>query len=140
MLVICHFAVDPAQAESFRTRAHRALSLLTAQPGCVDGRLGRSPDETTRWVLVLCFDSVVAYRRALSVFEIREQVIPFLSEALTSESGGYEVLAAAAGGAVTDHPSLLAGSAGQDEVAGSRRGPGPPLANLNPIPVPDQES
>jgi quinol monooxygenase YgiN len=112
VLLISHFAVDPAEAENFVTRGHRALSLLTAQPGCLDGQLCRSPDDTTRWVLVVRFDSVVAYRRALSPFEIREHVIPLLSEALTSEPGGYEVLAAAHDGAVADHGSLLATDAG----------------------------
>jgi len=108
VLLICHFIVDPAQAEDFRTRTHRALGLLTAQPGCLGGQLGRAPDELTRWVLVVRFESVVAYRRALSPFEVREQVIPLLSEALTSAPGGYEVLVTAQDGTVTDHGSLLA--------------------------------
>lgn len=112
MLLISRFAVDPAEAENFVTRAHRALGLLTAQRGCLGAELGRSPDDITRWVLVVRFDSVVAYRRALSPFEIREHVIPLLSEAATSEPGGYEVLAVAQGGAVTDHPSLLTTEAG----------------------------
>jgi quinol monooxygenase YgiN len=107
VILICRFAVKPAQAEDFLTSARRALALLTAQRGCLGGQLGRSPDDTTRWVLVVQFQSVVAYRRTLSVFEVREHVVPLLSEALTGEPGGYEVLAAAEGGAVTDHASLL---------------------------------
>jgi len=123
-LVICNFAVGPAEAENFVTRAHRALGLLTAQPGCLGGELGRSPDDTTRWVLVVRFDSVVAYRRALSPFDVREHVIPLLSEALTSHSGGYEVLAAAQAGAVTDHDSLLATDSDRVTSRESERGPG----------------
>jgi hypothetical protein len=73
--------------------------------------LGRSPDDTTRWVLTVPFESVVAGHRALSVFEGREQVVPLLSEALTAEPSSYEVLADAQGGAVTDHRSLLVGDA-----------------------------
>lgn len=127
MLVICHFAVDaadPAEAENFMTRARRALGLLTAQPGCLGGELGRSPDDTIRWVLVVRFDSVVAYRRALSPFEVREHVIPLLSEALTMQPCGFEVLAAAQAGAVTDHGSLLATATDTDDGGESRRGPG----------------
>ena len=108
MLLICRFAIDPTEAEDFLVRAHRALGLLTAQPGCLGGQLGRSPDEIIRWVLVVRFESVVAYRRALSPCEVREHVIPLLSEALTTEPGGYEVLATAQDGTVTDHASLLA--------------------------------
>lgn len=108
MILICRFAVESARAEDFLTRARRALELLTAQRGCLGGQLGRSPDYTVRWALVVQFESVVAYRRTLSVFEVREHVVPLLSEALTGEPGGYEVLAAAEDGAVTDHASLLA--------------------------------
>jgi hypothetical protein len=125
LLLICHFVVGADDADRFVTRAHRALGLLTAQPGCSGGRLGRSPDEVTRWVLVVRFDSVVAYRRALSPFEIREHVIPLLSEALTTEPAGYEVLASADGGTVTDHASLLAGAADRVTRRQSRRGDPP---------------
>ncbi|MGH3795193.1 MAG: antibiotic biosynthesis monooxygenase family protein [Pseudonocardiaceae bacterium] len=125
MLLICRFVVGPAEVASFVTRARRALGLLTAQPGCVGGDLGRSPDDTTRWVLVVRFDSVVAYRRALSPFDVREHVIPLLSEALTSEPGGYEVLAAAQSGVLTDHPSLLGTDTDGVTARESRRGLGP---------------
>lgn len=120
MILICRFAVKPAQAEDFLTSARRALALLTAQRGCLGGQLGRSPDDTTRWVLVVQFQSVVAYRRTLSVFEVREHVVPLLSEALTGEPGGYEVLAEAQGGAVTDHASLLRTDSDRGSESGDR--------------------
>jgi quinol monooxygenase YgiN len=107
VILICRFTVDPARTEDFLARARRTLSLLTAQQGCLGGQLGRSPDDTARWVLTVQFESVVAYRRTLSVFEVREHAVPLLSEALTGEPGSYEVLAAAEGGAVTDYGSLL---------------------------------
>jgi quinol monooxygenase YgiN len=107
VILICRFVVDPARAGDFLTRARQTLGLLTAQQGCVGGQLARSPDDTARWVLAVQFESVVAYRRALSVFEVREHVVPLLAEALTGEPGSYEVLAAAEGGAVTDYGSLL---------------------------------
>ncbi|SDN54439.1 antibiotic biosynthesis monooxygenase [Allokutzneria albata] len=112
MLLVCRFAVTEAEVESFTARARRALELLTAQPRCRSGRLARATDEADRWVLVVEFESVVAYRRALSPFEVREHVIPLLSEALPDEPAAYEVLAEATGGAVTDHTSLLAEDAG----------------------------
>lgn len=120
MILICRFAVDPAHTHDFLSRARRALGLLTAQHGCLSGQLGRSPDELTRWVLAVRFESMVAYRRTLSVFEIREHVVPLLSEALTGEPGGYEVLADAQAGAVTDHTSLIAGDAERGFATGDR--------------------
>ena len=108
MILICRFIIDTANAEAFLVRARRALNLLTAQRGCLGGQLGRSPDDVTRWVLAVQFDSVAAYRHALSPFDVREHVVPLLSEALTGEPGSYEVLAVGQGGAVIDHGSLLA--------------------------------
>ncbi|MGH3672535.1 MAG: antibiotic biosynthesis monooxygenase [Pseudonocardiaceae bacterium] len=129
MILICHFSRDAVDTVGqsrdgdFPARARGALQLLSAQAGCRGGQLARSPDDTTRWVLVVQFESVVAYRRALSVFEVREQVVPLLSEAVPGESGGYEVLATAeygAEGAVIDHASLLSADAERGFHSGAR--------------------
>lgn len=90
-------------------RARLALMLLTRADGSRHASLARAVDQPDRWVLVARFSSVVAYRRALSPFEVREHVVPLLAEALADEPGAYETLAEAHGGSVTDHPSLLAG-------------------------------
>lgn len=113
MLLVCRFAVPddadtPADPTEFRTRALRALELLTAAPGCLGGELARAVDEPGRWVLTVRFVSVDAYRRALSPFPVREHVVPLLSEALADEPAAYEVLVSAADGQATEYPSLLA--------------------------------
>ncbi|MEU3647023.1 antibiotic biosynthesis monooxygenase [Lentzea sp. NPDC034063] len=106
MLLVCRFRVsDP---ESFTSRVEQALTLLTAQPGCLRGTLARSTDEDDRWVLTVEFESVVAYRRAMSPFPVREHVIPLLSEALTDEPAMYEPKLTSAGGEVETHTSVLA--------------------------------
>lgn len=107
MLLVCRFTVADVDADAFATRGRRALQLLSAQPGCQGGVLGRAPDDPRRWVLTVRFDSVHAYRRAMSPFEVREHVVPLLSEAATGEPATFEVLADAVGGAVTQHPSIL---------------------------------
>ena len=48
-----------------------------------------------------------AYRRALSPFDVREHVVPLLSEA-QPEPSTFETLVSAVDGAATVHPSLLA--------------------------------
>ncbi len=120
MILICRFVVEPALAQDFLTRARRALALVTAQHGCLGAALGRSPDDTTRWVLAAQFESLVAYRRTLSVFEVREHVVPLLAEALTGEPGAYEVLVDAQRGSVTDHVSLLRTDADRGLGSGDR--------------------
>ena len=108
MLLVCRFVVPAADTPAFRARAHRALELLTAAPGCVDGQAARAVDDPERWVLTVRFTSVDAYRRALSPFPVREHVVPLLSEALPDEPATYEVLVDGAGGAVTERSSLRA--------------------------------
>lgn len=109
MLLVCRFVVPPSDQEAFTARARRALTLLTAAPGCLGGDLGRSVDDPGRWVLAVRFASVDAYRRALSPFEVREHVVPLLSEALADEPSTYETLVTGAGGELTEQQSLLAG-------------------------------
>lgn len=108
VLLVCRFVVSPEERSRFVGRAERALALLTEAKGCLHGSLGRAVDGEDRWVLVVRFESVVAYRRALSPFPVREHVIPLLSEALADEPAGFETLAEARNGAVITHPSLLA--------------------------------
>jgi hypothetical protein len=107
VLLVCRFAVPTAEAEAFQARAERALRLLTASAGCRGAELGRAIDEPDRWVLTARFDSVPAYRRALSPFDVREHVVPLLSEALPDEPATYELLLDASAGAVRHHPTLL---------------------------------
>lgn len=116
MLLVCRFAVPESGVDAFVARARRALELLSAQPGCRGVRLARATEESERWMLVAEFDSVVAYRRALSPFEVREHVIPLLSEALADEPAAYEVLGTAEGGELRERPSLLARDAGSVRV------------------------
>ncbi|GAA1282061.1 antibiotic biosynthesis monooxygenase family protein [Saccharothrix xinjiangensis] len=125
MLLVCRFTVPEASAEAFTGRADRALSLLTAQPGCRRAQLSRSTDEADRYVLTAEFDSVVAYRRAMSPFEVREHVVPLLSEAIADEPAAYEPLLVAADGAVRRETSLLARDAGTVRL-GEAAGPATP--------------
>ncbi|MBA3905207.1 MAG: antibiotic biosynthesis monooxygenase [Pseudonocardiales bacterium] len=105
MLLVCRFRpTDPA---AFRDRAVRALSLLTAAPGCLGGELGRAVDEPDLWVLTVRFTAVDAYRRALWPFDVRVHVVPLLSEA-EPESSTFETLVTATDGGAQVHTSLLA--------------------------------
>jgi hypothetical protein len=125
VLLVCRFEVPAAEATEFAATARHALELLTAQPGCRTGRLGRATDEADRWVLVVEFDSVVAYRRALSPFPVREVVIPLLSRALADEPAAFELAVSAADGVAAEHVSLLADDAGTVRL-GEAAGPANP--------------
>lgn len=127
MLLVCRYRVAAADADAFTARARRAIELLTAQPGCRQATLARATEDGETWLLVAEFDSVNAYRRALSPFDVREHVIPFLSEPDRAGTGGpstFESLLIGADGAVTERPSVIAADAGEvgvGEAAGPAR-------------------
>jgi quinol monooxygenase YgiN len=110
VLVVTRFVVD--QPEPFLERAHTALATLAARPGYVSGDLSRAIDEPDHWCMVTTWESVGAYRRALSSFEVKAYAAPLLAEAL-DEPSAYEVLAAAQPAG----PVVVAGSDRADDPA-----------------------
>jgi hypothetical protein len=100
VLVVTRFVVGGSAADAFVARAHIALVALAARPGYRAGRLARAVDEPDQWVLVAEWDSIGAYRRALSTYDVKVHATPLLAEAL-DEPSAFEVLASAqAGGAI----------------------------------------
>lgn len=138
MLLVCRYRVAAPDAGTFAARAEPALVLLSAQDGCRSVTLARAVEYADRWLLIARFDSVAAYRRALSPFEVREVVVPFLSRAdppgpgssgtgnLDSGPDGepatFEPILDAAGGVLTRSASLLAEDADRVRV-GEAGGP-----------------
>jgi len=109
VLVVNRFVV-PGDDTDFRTRAAAALAALGARPGYLRGRLGRAYDDPTRWTLLTEWESVGAYRRALSAYDVKVNATPLLAESL-DEPSAFEILAEAApGGPVVTTESDLARS------------------------------
>lgn len=96
MLVVNRFVIsdDDEAVATFTERAGAAVEALAARPGYLRGQLGRAYDDPTRWSLVTEWESVGAYRRALSAFEVKVQATPLLAESL-DEPSAFEVLASA---------------------------------------------
>lgn len=129
MLLVCRFRPDRLQPDATQPplleRARHALHLLTEQPGCLDATLAQATDEPSAWLLVARFESVAAYRRAMSPFAIREHVAPLLAEAMTDEPSIYEPRLHAADGSVTELTSMIAADAGTVRL-GEAAGPSTP--------------
>ncbi len=89
MLVVNRFRVPDDEAGSFRADLAAARDLLAAQPGYVDGSLGRNLDDPGLWVLVTRWESVGAYRRALSAYDVKLHAWTTLGRAL-DEPGAFE--------------------------------------------------
>jgi len=98
VLVVNRFVVPPAEGTAFLAAARSALSALEARPGWRSGRIGRTTDDPRCWVLATEWDSVGAYRRALSGYDVKVTAVPLLSRAV-DEPSAYEVLHASGTGA-----------------------------------------
>lgn len=90
VLVLTRFRV-PSDPDTFRPRVEAALSVLAAQRGYVDGRIGRNVDDPELWVLETRWEGAGAYRRALSAYDVKVHAWSVLGEAL-DEPTAYEVV------------------------------------------------
>ena len=92
MLVINRFRLpEDASEEVFRADLDTARSVLATQRGYVGGEIGRNLDDPELWVLTTRWESVGAYRRALSSYDVKVAAVPTLSRAL-DEPSAYEVV------------------------------------------------
>ena len=83
----------PESARDLLDLGEQALRVLAARPGYVRGRLARSTDPGGGWALVTEWESVGAWRRALSSYDVKVHATPLLALAV-DESSAYEVLLA----------------------------------------------
>ncbi|WP_183092724.1 antibiotic biosynthesis monooxygenase family protein [Nocardioides stalactiti] len=91
MLVVNRFRVEASQEVAFRADLATAHETLAARPGYLGGEIGRNLDDPGLWVLTTRWESVGAYRRALSSYDVKLSAVPTLSRAL-DEPSAYEVV------------------------------------------------
>lgn len=92
MLVVNRFRLpDAASEDAFRADLDTAHAVLAQCPGYAGGEIGRNLDDPALWVLTTRWESVGAYRRALSSYDVKLSAVPVLSRAL-DEPSAYEVV------------------------------------------------
>ena len=122
VIVVTRFDVPQDEGAAFQVRAEAALSAFGARPGFVRGRLGRSADEPTAWVLTTEWEGVGAYRRSLSAYDVKVEAAPLLGLG-RDEASAFEVLYAVDDAVpVVSAPSDRAKDAGLSRV-GESSGP-----------------
>jgi hypothetical protein len=82
VLAVTRYVVPEAEAPTFLPQADDALAVLVARPGCTGGRVGRAIDDPTLWTLTTSWESVGAYRRALSDPEVKTRAVPLMYRCL----------------------------------------------------------
>lgn len=71
MLVITRFRVPASRAGAFAAELRAVVDALCSRPGFGDAFVGRNLDDPTLWTLTTRWDSVGAYRRALSSYDVK---------------------------------------------------------------------
>ena len=89
MIVVNRFHVPTSEQERFRADLHAAAEALAQRPGFTRSRMGRNTDDPELWLLTTEWDSVGAYRRALSAYDVKLTAVPVLSRAI-DEPSAYE--------------------------------------------------
>jgi quinol monooxygenase YgiN len=78
VLAVTRYVVPEEEWPAFRDQADDALAALAARPGCTGGRVGRAVDDPTLWTLTTSWESVGAYRRALSNADVKLRAVPLM--------------------------------------------------------------
>ena len=122
VLVVTRFDVPESEGAAFLPRARAALAAFAGRPGYLRGRIGRSADDPTAWVLTTEWEGVGAYRRSLSAYDVKVEAAPLLALG-RDEPSAFEVLAGSESEAA---PSQVPSRRARDaDVVGLRDAAGP---------------
>jgi quinol monooxygenase YgiN len=91
VIAVTRFEVAADEADGFLAEARAALAAFEACEGYVRGRIGRSPDQPTAWVMTTEWVGVGAYRRGLSAYDVKVTATPLMARA-KDEPTAFEVL------------------------------------------------
>lgn len=108
MFVVTRYRVPHEERAQFRAGCRAALEVLVARPGCVAAHAGPAVDDPTLWVLATAWESVGAYRRALSSEPVKRVAVPLMYRALDEPSAFEEQLTWSPSGGLAEHASALA--------------------------------
>lgn len=102
-----------------------SVSLLAGFGGFVDARVSRAIDDDRLVVMALGWRAVGDYRRALSSYDVKVNVVPLLSQAI-DEPTAFEVLHVTDPRGVSDSVGALAADAGSVGLGEASAGFVPP--------------
>lgn len=88
----------------------KCVVLLATHDGFVDARLARAIDDDALIVMDVSWMTVGAYRRALSSYDVKVEVVPIISQAI-DEPTAFEVLHVTDGDGPVDAAGALAADA-----------------------------
>ena len=108
--VIAQLVVPAAERARFEQGCERMVELCAESPGFLSSELGQSTDSLEDFTLIHRWADVGAYRKFLSRYEIKLEVIPFLST-FTKDSVTVEIIMDSQSDRVESGTSSLASDA-----------------------------
>lgn len=102
------FTVSREERTTFLRDAREAGELLRGREGCLGIDILQSVDRDDLMMITTRWESMGSYRRAMSAYEVKERVIPFLSRARDEDSTFETLLAGTAAGVEEFHSGLAA--------------------------------
>ena len=123
VLVVSRYRVESDRSVWF-AQMRAALGILGESAGFMRGQIAQATDDAELMVVSTSWTSVGAYRKALSRFEVKAQVVPLLSMAIDEPSAFESVVVLDdtserifASGLAADHCDVSLGSAAAASVA-----------------------
>ena len=107
MLAVTRYVVPEAEGPAFLEQADDALAALVARPGCTGGRVGRAIDDPTLWTLTTSWETVGAYRRALSSHQVKLRAVPLMYRCVDEPTAFEDLVTWDPAGGVSRHLSDL---------------------------------
>ena len=108
MLMVTRYRVPLTEAAQFALLLGTALEAITARPGCRSGRVGRAVDDPELWLLSTEWESVGAYRRALSSMDVKLRAVPVMYRCLDEPTAYEELRTWDPATGLTEHATALA--------------------------------
>ncbi len=128
VLVVSRYRVDADRA-NWLAQMRAALAILGQSSGFLRGQIAQATDDANLMVVSTSWMNVGAYRKALSRFEVKMQMIPLLSTAIDEPSAFESVVVLDesgeqlfASGLAADHDDVGLGSAAAASVASITEG------------------
>ena len=123
VLVVSRYRVESDRSQ-WLSQMRMALAVLGQSAGFVRGQIAQATDDADLMVVSTSWTNVGAYRKALSRFEVKAQVVPLLSMAIDEPSAFESVVVLDdtgerlfASGLAADHGDVSLGSAAAASVA-----------------------
>ena len=89
--VVAQLVVPAAARAQFEQGSERMMELCAQSPGFLSSELGQSTDSLEDYTVIHRWADVGAYRKFLSRYEVKLEVIPFLST-FTKDSVTVEII------------------------------------------------